>query len=106
MLLYPFEKKLDLPTASIEFGDGESRQCEVVGQEDQTFAGLRIFEANAPQRCLKSLVRIKSGEHDHLIADQSRRAIDWMRVATLGLQVRLTARSKETPDLVEAKQSL
>lgn len=38
MLLYPFEKQFDLPTAPMQLGDGQRRQGEVVGQEDQSLA--------------------------------------------------------------------
>jgi hypothetical protein len=37
MLLEPFEEQFDLPAAMIELDDGQSRQGEVVGQEDQQF---------------------------------------------------------------------
>ena len=80
--------------------------AEVVGQEEQPFAGLRIFEANAPQRGLKSLVRVKPREDDRLIADQAGSAIDGMRVSALSRQVRLPARDKKAARLVESKQPL
>src|SRR5271166_6309769 len=98
------EKEFDLPTASIQIGYRQSRQCEVVGQEDQPLASLRIFETDSPQRRLEPFVRVKTREHDGLIADQPGAAIYRMRVATLGLQVRLATRDKEAARLVEAKQ--
>src|SRR5271168_4781709 len=64
MLLDPLEEELDLPTASIQIGDRQSGQREVVGQEDQSLAGLWIFEADASQRRLETFVRVKSREHD------------------------------------------
>src|SRR5258705_6337343 len=70
MLLDPFEKQLDLPAHAVELGDSERRQCEVVGQKDQPFAGLRIFDPDPSQGCLEALARIKAGERDSLIADQ------------------------------------
>src|SRR5271166_1985759 len=106
MLLDPFEEELDLPTASVQIGDRQSRQCEVVGQEDQPLASLRIFEPDSPQRRLEPFVRIKTREHDGLIADQSRAAIYRMRVATLGLQGGLASGDTEAARLVEAKQPL
>ena len=50
MLLDPFEEEFDLPTASIEFGDGQSRHGEVVGQEDERFAGEGIAIARSEKR--------------------------------------------------------
>ncbi len=54
MLLDPFEEQLDLPTASIEFGDREGRQRDVVGEKDQRFVGLGILEPTASQRRLEA----------------------------------------------------
>ncbi len=42
VLLDPFEEQLDLPAAFVEPCDGERRQGEVVGQEDEGLAGLRV----------------------------------------------------------------
>ena len=80
MLLDPFEEQLDLPTASIEFGDREGRQREVVGEKDQRLVGLGILEPNASQRRREALARIEAREDDSLIADQPGGAVDGMRV--------------------------
>ena len=50
MLLDPFEEQFDLPAATIELGNGQSRHGEVVGQEDRGFAGFGIAIADAAQR--------------------------------------------------------
>jgi hypothetical protein len=42
VLLDPLEEQLDLPAVPIERRDGEDGKLEVVGQEDQRLAGLRI----------------------------------------------------------------
>jgi hypothetical protein len=42
MLLDPFEKELDLPTAAIQIGDAQCGQRELIGQEYNALAGLRI----------------------------------------------------------------
>ena len=106
MLLDPFEKQFHLPSAPIQIGDGERRQYKVVGLKDQPPARLRILEANAPQRCLETFVRVMAREHNGLIADQPRSAIDGMRIAPLGLEVRLSANDEEAPRFVEAMQPL
>jgi hypothetical protein len=54
MLLYPFEKEIHLPATPIQLGDRQGRKCEVVGEEDQPLAGLRILEADTPQRGLEA----------------------------------------------------
>ncbi len=69
MLLDPFEEQLDLPTASIEFGDCEGWQREVVGEKNQGLVGCGILEPNASQRSLEAFVRRKAREDDGLIAD-------------------------------------
>ncbi len=49
MLLDPLEKQLDLPSASIKPCDGNGWFVHVVGQEDQSLAGIRIDIDDAPQ---------------------------------------------------------
>src|ERR1035437_8004271 len=106
MLLDPFEEQLHLPAAPVKLGDRECWQGEVVGQEARVVAGLGVVEANASQRRFEIFVRLEAGEHNGLIANQSGRAIDWMRVTTFGFEVGLTARNKKAAGLVEAIQTL
>src|SRR3984893_7649447 len=106
MLFDPFEKQLDLPAHAVELGDREGRQCEVVGQEDQPLAGLRIFEPDPSQGCLEALARIEAGEHDSLIADQSRLLVHRVRVSTLGLEISLGTNDKEAASVVKATESI
>lgn len=106
MLLDPFEKQFDLPAAAIKLGNRESGQREIVGKEHQCFARLRIFEADSPQRCFVILERVEPCQHNGLIADKSRRSVDWMRVATLKLQIRLGADNKEAADGMKMMKSL
>src|SRR5690348_14366357 len=53
------EKQLNLPTHAVKLGNGESRQCEVVGQEDQPLGGLRIFEPDPTQGCFETFARVE-----------------------------------------------
>ena len=46
-LFEPFEEQLDLPAPPIQLGNGQSRDGEVVGQEDERFAGFRVAIADA-----------------------------------------------------------
>lgn len=48
-LLDPLEEEFDLPAALVKRGNCQRRQGRIVGQEYQRFAGLRVFEADAPQ---------------------------------------------------------
>ena len=55
MLLDPLEEQLDLPAQTVELGDGEGGQREVVGEKDQSLAGLGILEPDTSQRRGKPL---------------------------------------------------
>ena len=92
MLLDPFEKQLDLPPAAIKLGDGECWQGEIVGQEHQPLAGCGVSESDTTQRRVEVLTRVEAGEHDGLIANQTRASIDRMRITTLGFEVADLAR--------------
>ena len=104
MLLDPFEKQLDLPTASIQLGDGDRRQGNVVGQEHQPLAGHRVFEVDAARGYGEVLTRVKAGQHDSLIAHLPRAPVDRMRIPTLGLEIGFGARHNEAACLVQAMQ--
>jgi len=45
MLLDPFEEQFDLPSAFVEFGDGQRRKDEIVGQKNEMFFpfGVEVF---------------------------------------------------------------
>ena len=106
MLLDPFEKQFDLPATAIQLGYGERRQGEVVGNKDQRLGRCRIFEANAPQRRCEILLCVKAGEKNGLVADQTGRPVDRMRVAAFDPEVGLAAGDEEATCLVEPVQSL
>ena len=50
ILLDPFEKGFDLSAFAINFGDGERRQIEAIGEEDEEFAGFRVAKGNTAIR--------------------------------------------------------
>ena len=106
MLLDPFEKQFDLPAAAIQLGDGQCWQGEIVGEEHQTFAGHRIFEADSTKRRVEILFGVKACQHDSLIANQASAAIDRMRVAPLGFEIGLGPDDKETFGLVQLIKSI
>jgi len=70
MLFDPFEEQLDLPTALVDLGDGERRQGEVVGQEDQSAVEFFVVESDASELLWVTLFGIEAVEHDDLIALQ------------------------------------
>src|SRR5271155_1282777 len=106
MLLDPFEEQFDLPPAAVKLGNGERRQSEVVGQKDQRLVGLGVLEADASQRRFEALAGVEASEQDRLIANQSSGAVDGMRIAPSGLEIRFAAGYEEAADLVEPVQAL
>ena len=47
VLLDPFEKKLDLPSATISFGNTQRRQKEIIGEKDESFVDVLGVIADA-----------------------------------------------------------
>ena len=76
MLLDPFEEQFHLPAVFVELGDGERVEGEIVGEEHQLLAGLRIVELDPPQRTVEALARIEAGQENRLVADEAGRTID------------------------------
>jgi hypothetical protein len=66
MLFDPFEEQFNLPTLFVNLCDGERGEGEVVGQELQPLAGLRVTVADSAQfvrirGCRLSLAHDMSG---------------------------------------------
>ena len=101
-----FEEEFDLPAAAIKLGNGEGQQGEVVGDKDQCLVGLGVHEADTPQWRFEAFARGEASEQDGLIADQSRGAVDGMRVSPLDFEICLAAGHEEAAGLVETKQAL
>jgi hypothetical protein len=86
MLLDPFEEQLDLPTALVDLGDGERRQGEVVGQEDQSAVEFFVVESDAPELLGVPLFGIEAVEHDDLIALQSSGLVHGLRIEPVEME--------------------
>src|SRR4030065_386991 len=80
MLLDPLEEQFHLPAALVERADGCRRKGEVVGQEHQRLAGLRILESDTAQILRIVLAAGGAGERDGLIADDAGAAICRCRI--------------------------
>jgi len=70
MLFDPLEKQFDLPAATVKLGDGQRRQLEVVGQEDQIPVMLGIVELDTAQVLRVALVGFDAGQGNGLVVDQ------------------------------------
>ena len=76
----------------------------MVGEKDQPFAGLGIFEPDASQRRGDALVRVEAGERDGLVADEAGALVDRMRIPALRPKVGLGADDEEAAGLVKAAE--
>ena len=105
MLFDPLEEQLDSPAQAVELGYRERGQDKIVGQKDQVFPRLGIFELDSSQRRIETLARIKDGEHDGLVADQARAFVDFAGVAALDFEIGLGASDKETAGIAQSKKA-
>ena len=61
-LFDPLEKHFDVPSTTIKFSDGKSRQVKVIGEEDESFVVVDIVELHTSQRQRIELAGIFAGE--------------------------------------------
>jgi hypothetical protein len=83
----------------------ECGQDEVVGQKDQSFSGLGIFEPDSAQWRIEALARKKGREHD-AFADQARAFVDFAGVAALDFEIGLVRVTKKTACIAQSKKAL
>ena len=105
MLLDPFEKQLHLPAALVQRGNGQWRECRIVGQKHQRLARLGVFESNAPQMLRVVLGHVKTVEPNRLIADHPRTSVGLGRVHALGIHPAFGSGYKECPRLMQLEES-
>jgi len=105
VLLDPFEEQFHLPAALVQRGNGQCRQCGVVGQEHQRLAGFRVFEADAPQLLGIILRDVKAIECDALVADNARTPIDRHRIHPARIHAALGTSHEERTCLVQCEQT-
>lgn len=109
MLLDPAEEGLDLPSASVQLGDSQSRQMGVVGQEHESLCGVGVFEPDVPQLVRITSGTVDAGEHHGLVTDQPAVAINRMRVESshpgvgFGAQYEVAAQAMEAMKPLEVK---
>ena len=80
MLFEPTKEEFYLPAAAIQIGHSNSRNREVVGQEDKTPGRFRIDKLDQAQFVRIIPMRVEVDEHDGLVAMQSGVAIHRMGV--------------------------
>lgn len=89
VLLDPFEEKFHLPPAAVLLGDGESRQLEVIGEEDQLAILGGIVELHSARLDRVVVSGPYARQPDCLIAAQASALVHRMRVDPPTLYIRL-----------------
>lgn len=79
VLFDPLEKGLDLPALAMNFCDGERRQIETIGEEDEEFVGIGVAKRNATQVVWVGKFLFWRGEQYALVAAQSSRFVELAR---------------------------
>ena len=105
VLLDPLEEGLDLPTLAIDFCDGEGRQVEAIGEEDEELVRFGVAKRNTAQAVWIGEFRFWSGEQDALIAAQSRRWVDRTRGGPSVARIVLGANDERDLALMQRLQS-
>ena len=92
----PFEEKLHLPAAFVEFGYRQCVQNKVVGEKDQALArfGIDILDPSERNRVFGRC--LGAGKHDGLIAAESRGFVDGTVRSAAVLEVLLGTRDVES----------
>src|ERR1022692_3568523 len=101
MLLEPFEEEFDLPATPIELGNGQSWHGEVVGQEDEGFAGEGIAIADAAERVRVIVLGEPTRHHHGLVKTQAGGFVHGPGVTTGAAEVLSGAGDEESAALME-----
>ncbi len=100
VLFDPFKEQLHLPTTLVQRGNGQWRQCRVVGQKHQRLARIGIFESDAPQMLWIVLGHVKPVESNRLIADHTGASVGLGRVNPMGIHAAFGSSHKERTSLM------
>jgi hypothetical protein len=94
MLLDPLEEQLDLPSAFIKGANGDGRQGELVGEEDEILARIRVAEADAAQVAGIVPMAAVLVQSDSLIGNDAALFVDGAGVDTTCVEVALGASNR------------
>ena len=104
MLLDPFEKQLDLPPGFVQFANGRWWRAKQVGQKDECFPRLWIFEANVAQMMGVALLTVEPRQGHRLIADDPLRPVARCRVDSSQVGIRFGAGNKKRAGVVKREE--
>ena len=106
MLFDPFEEEFDLPAASIQVGDGQGGQVEVVGQEHESALVFDVVERDASETSGVALRSVDAIEGDGRVAAKAGGFVDGSTFACGDDGVRFGADDEEGFGRFEAVESL
>ena len=87
VLFDPFEEEFDTPTGTIELRDGERRQVENVGDEDELAMMLCIVEPHPTKRFWIKERGTGADEYDGRITAESGRMIDGLVITAADVEI-------------------
>jgi len=105
VLLDPFEEEFDLPAASVDRCDGQSRKLEVVGQENQSLSGSGIEVTDTPQPFRIVEFSFPGAQSNRLVAAQSCCLVDRSGLQHVESRVAFGSNHEECLALVDAEQT-
>src|SRR5258708_33709960 len=88
MLLDPFEKQFDLPTALVESANGQRRELKVVGQKHERLRRFGSLETDPAELLRVALTGTDAVEQNRLVAYQACGPIGRCRVEAPHIRVR------------------
>ena len=95
MLLDPLEEELHLPPLFVKLGDGKGGQQKVVGQKRQGLVGHRVVISHPTELVGIIPGRLRNGQQNGLIANDTRGFVHRMGVEPAAFQIRLGPDNKE-----------
>ena len=106
MLFDPSEEEFHLPAAAINLGDGEGRQCEIVGKEDQALVVFGVAIGNPAEFVGIIFVSVEATEGDDLIAAYSSGLVHFHGTKTFEYDVALGTDDEECGSLMDFVEPL
>ena len=103
--LDPSKEQLDAPAQLVEHGNRQSRNFQVVGQEDQLFAGFHIVVSDFPKEDGKRLPRFGESRFSNMVAAQAGKPVHRLREMPRELEIGFCTGDKESSGLGNQRQT-
>src|SRR5271169_2546935 len=105
VLFDPLEEQFYLPAAAVELGDGQGRQGEVVGQEDEMLVDIGRMIAHPAKRVGVESRTLGAAQYNRAVAAQAGGFVHWTIAASRVIHVAFGTRHKESQALSEGVQT-